>query len=183
MNSDHVSGRGDWMQTYTGARFYPMDPCAEEVNPVDIAHSLSLLCRYNGHIDRFLSVAEHCVLLSRAVEPEDALWALLHDATEAYVGDMVRPLKIQQPSFVQAEDRVMAAICGRFGLGLEMPLGVKSADSRIILNERAVLMPRAQNVWKSLEGLDPLPVVITGWQPREAELAYFARLQELGAIE
>src|SRR5438093_1391342 len=111
-----MTDRGDWMQTYSGAKFYPMHPRAEDVDPIDIAHSLSLLCRYNGHLDRFYSVGEHCVLMSQAVGPENALWALLHDATEAYVGDMVRPLKLQQPSFVEAEDRVMAAICERFGL-------------------------------------------------------------------
>jgi hypothetical protein len=174
-----MTDRGDWMQTYTGAKFYPMSPSAEDVDPVDIAHSLSLLCRYNGHLDRFYSVGEHCVLMSQAVEPENALWALLHDATEAYVGDMVRPLKLQQPAFVQAEDRVMAAICERFGLDLAMPAEVKAADSRIILTERAALISNGRHAW-SVDGLDPLPVVVRGWGPDEAERAYLARLRQLG---
>jgi hypothetical protein len=53
--------RGDWMQTYSGRRFYPLDPRAEELADLDIAHALSLLCRYGGHVERFYSVAEHCV--------------------------------------------------------------------------------------------------------------------------
>lgn len=65
--------RGDWMQTYTGRRFYPLDPRPDEIDPEDIAHALSLLCRYGGHVDRFYSVAEHCVLMSEpwylGVEP------------------------------------------------------------------------------------------------------------------
>jgi hypothetical protein len=85
--------RGDWMQTFTGRAFYPLDPRPEDIDPVDIAHALSLICRYGGHSSRFYSVAEHCVLMSHAVAPEHALWALLHDATEAYLGDMIRPLK------------------------------------------------------------------------------------------
>lgn len=59
--------RGDWMQTYTGRRFYPLDPRSDEIDPADIAHALSLLCRYGGHVDRFYSVAEHCVLMSEWV--------------------------------------------------------------------------------------------------------------------
>jgi hypothetical protein len=97
--------RGGWMQTFTGRQFFPMDPRPEEVDPTDIAHALSLLCRYNGHVDRFYSVAEHCVHLSYVVPPEHALWALLHDATEAYVGDMISPLKIHMPGYRAAEDR------------------------------------------------------------------------------
>lgn len=175
-----MTDRGDWMQTYTGAKFYPMSPRAEEVNPVDIAHSLSLLCRYNGHVDRFYSVAEHCVLISWAVQPEDALWALLHDATEAYVGDMIRPLKLYQPAFAEAEDQVMTVICKRFGLDPDEPPGVKSADSRIILTERNALMSNTRHVWSSDQLELPLPVTVRGWGPGEAERAYLARLRELG---
>ena len=108
--------RGDWMQTYTGVRFYPMDPRPEELDIRDIAHALSLICRYGGHVDRFYSVAEHCVLMSQCVPEEHALWALLHDASEAYVGDMVRPLKRQLPEYEAAEGRVIAAIVERVGL-------------------------------------------------------------------
>lgn len=172
--------RGDWMQTYTGRRFFPMDPRAEEIDPLDIAHALSLLCRYNGHVDRFYSVAEHCVLMSYAVRHEVALWALLHDATEAYVGDMIRPLKGSMPDYRDAEDRVMAAIVERFGLqSLHMPAEVKAADSRILLTERDELMKVAPHAW-AVDHLEPLPVNVQGWDPGVAEAMYLARLHELG---
>lgn len=179
-----MPSRGNWMQTFTGQRFYPMAPLASDVDPVDIAHALSLICRYGGHVTRFYSVAEHCVLMSRAVSPENALWALLHDATEAYVGDMVRPLKRMLPAYEAAEDRVMMAIASRFGLPwdmtqpIRMPAEVKEADNRIILSERAVLLTPTGEVWME-DVLTPLPVTITGWPPEVAEREYMARLVEL----
>ena len=173
--------RGNWMQTYLGGRFYPMAPLASEVHPEDIAHALSLVCRYGGHVMRFYSVAEHCLLLSYAVAPEHALWALLHDATEAYVGDMVRPLKVHMPAYCEAEDRVMVAVAERFGLtGTTMPAEVKDADTRILLDERAAVMRPTGDDWQT-DGLQPLGVNVRGLQPRHVEALYLARLQELTA--
>lgn len=173
------TGRGDWMQTFTGRVFYPMAPSPGDVDPVDIAHALSLICRYGGHCSRYYSVAEHCVLMSGAVSPENALWALLHDATEAYVGDMVRPLKRAMPAYRAAEDRLMVAICDRFGLGHTCPGEVKSADNRIILDERAVLMSAPPLPWMSIEYVQPLGVPVEGWAPEQAERRYLARLADL----
>lgn len=176
-------GRGSWMQTFTGRQFFPMDPRAEEVDPVDIAHALSMICRYGGHTRRFYSVAEHCVLMSHAVAPEHALWALLHDATEAYVGDMVRPLKHHMPAYRDVEDRLMVVILERFGLELVdgdelIPAAVKEADNRILLDERAAVLSPPPADWQ-IEDLEPLGVHVAGWSPVEAELMYGERLHEL----
>jgi hypothetical protein len=175
--------RGDWMQTYTGRAFYPLVPLPEDVHPADIAHALSLICRYGGHCTRFYSVAEHCVLMSHAVSPPNALWALLHDATEAYVGDMIRPLKKAMPAYQLAEARVERAICRRFGLSgaLETcPAEVKQADLRILHDELAAVMPgRPPLPWTSLDGAEPLGVTVTGWEPAQAEQRYLTRLAEL----
>lgn len=175
--------RGDWMQTFTGRQFYPMDPNPEDVDERDIAHALSLLCRYNGHVDRFYSVAEHCVLMASVMPtPQLALWALLHDATEAYVGDMIRPLKRSMPDYIAAEARVWEAIAERFGVPLEMPAEVRDGDNRILLTERAALMrSKSPAVW-AVDGLDPLPVHIEAWSPEYAEDTYLARLVELRAL-
>jgi len=196
--------RGDWMQTYTGGRFYPLDPTPEQVNPIDIAHALSMLCRYNGHIDRFYSVAEHCVLMSEWIERVTgdqtlALEGLLHDGSEAYCGDMVRPLKHSgvMADYIRAEDDVMVAIAKRFGLNLSYPSGwvgigpathskspiVKEADTRILLTERMALMSnyKPSDRWKA-DDLQALPVIIQAWSPAEAERAYLERLTLLGAL-
>jgi len=172
---------GDWMQTYTGRAFYPLDPRQAEIDPIDIAHGLSMTCRYNGHVSRFYSVAEHCVKMSEAVSPENALWALLHDATESYVGDVIRPLKKHLPDYVDIEDHLMRVICARFGLTVfEMPAEVKAADNRILLTERAALLGPTPLPWhSSLEDLDPLPVKIDAWDPPMAEAVYLMRLNEL----
>lgn len=169
--------RGDWMQLYSGKRYHPMDPRAEDIDPADIAHALSMLCRYGGHITRFYSVAEHCVLMSLAVPQEDALAALLHDATEAYVVDVPRPVKRYIPDYKAIENAVWAVIAERFGLAEELPASVHDADNRILRNESSVLMP--DNGWSS--DREFLPVTITGWAPEQAERAYLARLQELTA--
>lgn len=114
MGSNNSRLRGDWIQTYSGRAFYPLAPYPQDVCIEDIAHALSQLCRFGGHCRRFYSVAEHSVLLSRVVVPEFQLWALLHDASEAYLVDVPRPIKKQLPAYVEAERRVMAAICARF---------------------------------------------------------------------
>lgn len=170
--------RGDWMQTYTGRRFYPLDPKPGEIDRLDIAHALSLMCRYGGHVDRHYSVAEHCVLLSEAVAPENALVALLHDATEAYVVDVPRPLKRVLRDYPVIEDRVWWAIAVHFGVDLALPDEVKAADNAILLTERNALMPRAER-WYVDDHYAPLPVTVTGWEPREAERRYLVRLAEL----
>lgn len=168
-----------WMQTFTGRAFYPLDPRVEDVDPADIAHALSMICRYGGHAQRFLSVAEHCVLMSQAVLPESALWALLHDATEAYMGDMIRPLKRQMPDYVAAENRLMEVIAERFGLVGLCPSEVKAADNRILRNERAAVLGPAPLPWASEEQMPPLDVTIHCWSPQEAEEQYNAHLADL----
>ncbi|MEO5920633.1 MAG: hypothetical protein ABIQ01_05760 [Pseudolysinimonas sp.] len=186
--------RGDWMQTFTGRKFFPLDPRPEDVDPVDIAHALSNLCRYAGHVDRFYSVAEHCVLMSLWLRDEGKsaalqLEALLHDATEAYVVDMPRPLKINLPDYQAVEAGVQRAVWQRFGLPvqrfvdrasvpIESPL-VKEADTRILLDERAALMSRTHHPW-GIDSLEPLGVNVIGMGPQTAEINYLARLQQLG---
>jgi hypothetical protein len=173
--------RGDWMQTYSGRTFWPLDPKASEVYPVDIAHALSQLCRFGGHTSRFYSVAEHCVLMSQAVAPEHALWALLHDATEAYVCDVPRPIKPSLTNYSEIERRVMDSICIRFNLPFTEPAEVKDADHRILLTERAALLTQPPLTWgDDLESLEPLPVIVQALSPRAAERAYLDRFAELG---
>lgn len=170
--------RGHFMQTYTGRQFYPLDPRAEDIDILDIAHSLSMQCRYNGHVQAFMSVAEHCVLMSGLVSKENALWALLHDATEAYVGDMIRPLKLHMPEYRAIEDKIMLAIAKRFGIADQMPEEVHEADSRILLDERAALLGEPAGDW-GLSGLEPFDVEIQAWSPIEAEAKYMTRYLEL----
>lgn len=169
--------RGNWMQTFTGRQFYPLAPRPEDIDIIDIAHALSMQCRYNGHVRHFYSVAQHCVLISSLVSPENALWALLHDATEAYVGDMIRPLKLHMPDYQAVENRVMLAIAEKFGIEPSMPPDVKAADSRILLDERDALMGEPAGDW-AIDG-DPFGIGIDPWPPSTAEVHYLHRFAEL----
>jgi len=167
---------GDWMQTYGGQRFWPLDPRADEVDIWDIAHSLSMQCRYAGHCLQFYSVAEHCVHIARWLDArghdrQTCLWGLLHDAGEAYVLDMVRPLKRSLPQFEAIERRVMSAVTGHFRLPLGVPEIVKECDNRILVDEKMQNM-RPGLAW-STDGLEPLDVTLRFWSPDRAKVEFF----------
>lgn len=163
------------MQTFSGEMFNPLTATKDDIEIVDIAHALGMVCRYAGHVRRFYSVAEHCVLMSHTVDPEHALWALLHDAAEAYVGDMVRPLKHQMPAYQAAEDRLISVITTKYNLPVEMPAQVKEHDTRIVVDERDQLMAPSREPWGMLEGFAPLGVTIQGWDPYTAGEKYLDR--------
>lgn len=135
--------KGDWIQTYTGKIFWPLDPRPEEVDIEDIAHALSFLCRFGGHTEKFYSVAEHSVRLSYIVPQKDRLWGLLHDASEAYLVDLPRPLKYHSAMgalYRGIEEQLMNAICERFGLSPTMPQTVFNADVVMLITEKRDLL-------------------------------------------
>jgi hypothetical protein len=172
----------NWCQTFTGRAFYPFDPRPEDIDPGDIAHALAHICRYGGHSRRFYSVAEHAVRCSQIVPPEDALWALLHDAAEAYVGDMVRPLKTHPglAFFQETEDRILRAVCDRFGLPHAMPDSVKRADEILCATEARDLMRTQRFDWHLREA--PLPAPIRPWKPKAAKRIFLDRLGHLSRL-
>lgn len=170
--------RGEWMQTYTGRQFFPMDPRPEDIATADIARALSMQCRYNGHTSAAYSVAEHSVLISTAVCPEHALAGLLHDATEAYLGDMVKPLKRHISQYMEIEQRLWEVIAATYGVPTELPECVKQADVRILVDERAALLGPTPAPWGT-EHLQALGVKIRALPQPEAEALWLARLNEL----
>lgn len=169
--------KGDWMQTYTGRQFWPIDPRPDEIHIEDIAHALSMMCRYNGHCRTFYSVAEHSILVSEHIPPEHALWGLLHDASEAYIADIVRPAKRFIAGYCEAEDRIMSAVCERFGLSPTMPAEVKRVDNAILADEQRCIMAAPPAQWTLPE--PALGVEIIGWTPWQAEERFLARYAEL----
>lgn len=151
------------MQTYSGNKFWPLDPRPDEIHLVDIAKALANICRFGGHSERFYSVAQHSVAVSALVlftnkNRKSALIGLLHDAAEAYIGDMVRPLK-HSPAmyeFRRAEERISRAIAQRFDLpydqlGMLMPSEVKFADDTLLATEcRDVMGGQRAGQWAEL---------------------------------
>ena len=169
--------RGDWVCSFTGRKMYPMDPRVGDIAIEDIAHHLSMICRYGGAASRFYSVAEHSIIVSRYVPASFALEGLLHDASEYVLGDMVRPLKYQptMAAYRAIEARWEETIAERFDLGIAAYDHVKAIDDRILADERAALLPHS-NAWKPR---DPLGAVIVGFDPRDAEALFLERFEEL----
>jgi 5'-deoxynucleotidase YfbR-like HD superfamily hydrolase len=165
--------------TSTGTRFWPLQARAEEVNIVDIAHALSMQCRFTGHTSQFYSVAQHCVHVSELVPPEDALWGLLHDATEAYLIDLARPVKYQMPEYRAIEKRLEETIAKTFKLTLPIPKSVKDADNVMLNTERRDLMNNAQFFQVHLEGASMREKPIRPWSPYVAKEWFLERYREL----
>ena len=167
----------DCIQTYTGKRFRPDDPRPENIDIRDIAHALSLLCRYNGHCQVFYSVADHSVRVSRSCPPGAAMWGLLHDLGEAYLGDMPRPIKTFFPDYVTFEDRLLRVAAEVFDLPWPMPPVVRQADDLLLVTEMRDLMVPVPDV--SELGLEPLADEVVPLSSAEAERAYLQRYEEL----
>lgn len=161
---------GDWMQTFSGVEFYPLDPRHDEINIQDIAHALSMACRFSGHCLRFYSVAEHSVHVAEAAPDGMKLVALLHDASEAYLADVIRPIKPSLTGYAGIEENLMQAIAKRFGFGWPMPSEVKRLDNAILADERDQVMATPPRDWCLAE--PPLGVKLQCWSPAEAEFRF-----------
>ena len=176
-----MSRNGDWLQTFSGLKYWPADPRAEDVNLQDIAHALSMLCRYTGHVDRFYSVAEHSWHVSYLVSKPNALAGLLHDATEAYTNDISRPLKRSLPEYQQLENLNWLAIAQAFGLPDELPVEVHEADRNMLSVEKSALLKPLPE-WETDFGWPRLPVKVFAWRPEVAERMFLQRFYELDAM-
>ena len=171
--------RGDWFQTHSGLAFYHQDPKPEDIRIGDIAHALSMLCRFGGHSKHFYSVAQHSVLVSSIVARHLQLSALLHDATEAYIGDMVHPLKESMPAFREMEDTIWLCIADKFNLPLRMDARIKDADWIALATERRDLMSNPPMPWRVQERFTPLQNKIDPQSPAIAERMFLTRFHEL----
>ena len=174
----------NWLQTYSGKKFDQLNPRVEDIDIEDIAHALSMFPRYNGHTYFPFSVAQHCVIVSHLVPEEFALRALLHDAPEAYVGDITRPLKkIIGPLYRMIEDNVMEVVAKRFNLPQPyMPEEIDFVDKMIVIPEKLALFPDdfATSSWR-YEGNPFLHVQIEEITWREAKAQFLQRFEFLVA--
>lgn len=172
--------KGDWMETWTGKQFFPFNPSVESVDILDIAHALSMTCRYGGHCKQFYSVAQHSVLMASRAPAHIALRTLLHDSPEAYTGDLIRPIKKhpEMAAFEWVEQTVERAICA--ALDVPFPImtpEIKRLDNRILLDERMQVMSASGHDWTLSEG-EPLGVTIEPWSPETARWKFLNAYEE-----
>lgn len=144
------------IRTFEGIYFDVFDPNFELINIHDIAHSLSMQCRFNGHTKKFYSVAQHSVWVAERVPLKDRMAALLHDGSEAYLCDIPSPIKRHFTQYHGIEDGVMIAIAKRFKFEYPFPPSVKEFD-------------RAALVWEWDNKVLANNFPEDNWSPEEAE--------------
>lgn len=143
----------DYMCTYTGQMLKPMELKPEDISLEDISHALSLLCRGGGHLKHFYSVGQHCINCAKEAEARGwgtrvILGCLVHDAAEAYISDIIRPVKKHLPAYTNIEDKILTAVYERFGLGgltEEELRQIRQIDNEILENEIPVLMSGSEH--------------------------------------
>lgn len=176
--------------TSTGKWFDILKPDPALIDLRDIASALSKLCRFGGHCRQFYSVAEHSILMAKMMRQQNgndsvlSRWALLHDASEAYVVDIPRPAKRQLTEYMVIEDAIQRAVAVRFDLPWPIPQAVHEADHGILSLELRAYMPEQPE-----HALPPLPMSrlidelpTETLSPQIAERAFLDEANSLGII-
>lgn len=169
-----------WMQTNSGIAF-EFPPTLDMIELQDIAHALAHQCRFGGHTKSFYSVAQHSVLVSHVCAPEAAFQGLMHDAAEAYVADMIRPLKVmpEMRPYRKMEDAVWRKIAEKFNVPVEFHPSIKLADDIVLLTEKRDLLAPSPRPWTLVNSkastADLLPDPIIPWDPEKSKANFLAR--------
>lgn len=168
-----------WLLTHSGLHFDLIDPQPDMIDVVDIIKGLSRESRFSGQTKIFYSVAQHCTLASEIVPEEFAFEALMHDASEAYIKDIPRPLKQILPDYRLVEARIEAVIRDRFGLPAAQSYPVTQADRIMLATERRDLMPKDDTEWSCLNNVQPMDKRIRAVNSNHAESMFMQRFFEV----
>lgn len=162
----------------SGEYFDFLDPDNSKVTIEDVAHGLSMICRYTGQCNEFYSVAEHSWHASYHVHPDFAFDALMHDSPESVIGDMSKPLKDMCPDYRAIEDKIEQAFADRFGFRVPLPQEVKDIDITMLATEQKLLMKNRDD-WDYTRGKIPLDIKLHWWPPKVAKQMFLMRYREL----
>ena len=168
----------NWIETYSGTKFHPLDPQIQEIHIEDIAHALSNICRFTGHCKEFYSVAQHSVLVSTLC-PEYPMEGLLHDATEAYVSDVNTTVKLLLQEYRDLECDIMEVVARKFNLKFPLPKEVKAADLMLLEFEHRALFNSGLKWSISSIKIDDSLEKLKCWTPSEAESKFLDAYKEL----
>lgn len=166
-----------FIQTFTGKSFDVMNPSSDDICIEDIAHALSNTARFGGHLNEFFSVAQHCLIVEEQCKDEEKLWGLLHDSSEAYLSDVVTPLKKSEifKGYKIVEKQLEKVIFEKFGLYGDIPKSVDIIDKSSFYIEIANFYSH----WPK-DKLDQLPSYpVKAMTSAEAEVAFLKRFYEL----
>lgn len=166
-----------FIQMHSGKAMYFLDPKPEDVDIEDIAHTLSLLCRFGGHCNEFYSVAEHSVRCAINAPEKYKFEALMHDATEAYLVDMPRPIKQVMSQYKDIENRLDLVIREKFGMLMSMPPEVHYIDNAMLATEKRDLMNPSEKPWADLP--PPYETKIYPWPPSLAKKMFLNHFDTL----
>lgn len=161
--------------TVSGKYFNFLEVDPESYNIYDIAVGLSNECRFAGQLERFYSVAQHCVIVSKIVPEEDAYEGLMHDAPEALIHDITRPFKQLLPDYQRIEARVEERVMTKFGVRFPFPPSVKKADLIALATEQRDLGPKHTDQWGIISNVKPLDVKIYPLSPMLAKWLFLKR--------
>jgi 5'-deoxynucleotidase YfbR-like HD superfamily hydrolase len=170
-----------WIYTFTGKKFYLLEPSLENIDIVDIAHSLSFQCRWTGHSRFHYSVAQHSYYCSFLGPGHEALDRLMHDASEAYISDISRALKYRTEIgqvYLKIESRIQEMIACKFRFSLAAP-SVKVADDLMLYTEMKQLINYRN---EELFGKELAPISIEQWSPEFANQMFLKRFEELRRV-
>lgn len=171
--------------TFTGKKFNLLSTTPDMISVEDMAHSLSQQCRWTGHCKHHYSIAQHSYYCSLLGPEENRFWHLNHDNSEAYIGDMNRPLKHYTnagDAYRKVEHPLQELIYVTAGLIGDEPLSVKQADEGMLYAEMEQLLPRpnfdmaANNPYGRSMAAN---IQIEEWTPRKAEQMYLDRYYKL----
>ena len=160
------------VSTKSGRRVSLLNPSPSQIVIGDIAHGLAHQCRFNGQTNKFYSVAQHSVLVASILPRELRLAGLLHDASEAYLGDVVQPLKDLLPEYQSIEANFCEVLGARFGVNLQHNYAIRHADLVVLATERRDLMPMDTADWSSIAGITPLSRTIKPKSPEAASAQF-----------
>ena len=173
----------NWLQTFTGARFYPSDPRPADIHIEDIAHALSYINRFGGHLPEPWTVAQHALVMAEFAPPRLRLATQMHDSPEAYLGDVVKPLKQMLPEYQRLEGTVYRAIFDRFEIGepcerICLDPIVEELDLRMLVTEAQQFIPHRIDAWDEQIGVEPLDVdlkSLRGESPQSVKAKFLRR--------
>lgn len=165
-----------------------LNPDPATIDIESIAKALSKICRFGGHCPRFYSVAEHSILacnlaLNDGVRGKELMAVLLHDAAEAYIGDMVKPLKVLMDQYRESEEKVEAAVAKRFNVNFNLFRGtIKRYDRAMLKAEKMFFWPHDTEEWSGFGEIEEVDVEIKALQPDDVERQFLLSFEFVSVL-